>query len=279
VTPLYAAVLVQWAPRQGVPPKAQEWQKGTYLDLMKSLLDAGADPNVRLTTHLWYMHWYRSMVDLEGTTPFWRAAYAADVDALRLLAAHGADPNIPSAVSAFYRNTVSGELKKSIHPGPVERGVRMTNSRDYFAWQDPTGLPPVPIGGPATYPIHAASGLSFGFSFSTEGTHRHAPGGWLPSVKFLVEEMGADVNARDQDGFTALHHAASRGDAELILYLVSKGADVTVVARTGETVADMANGPHPRSRVFPEVVELLEKLGSKNNHWCEAGKRLPCIRT
>lgn len=46
------------------------------------------------------------------------------------------------------------------------------------------------------------------------------------------------------------------------------GADVRVVARTGQTTADMANGPVQRVSPFPETVALLEKLGSKNNHKC-----------
>ena len=45
-------------------------------------------------------------------------------------------------------------------------------------------------------------------------------------MRFLVEELGADVNARDHNGYTPVHHAAARGDNELIHYLVSKGADV-----------------------------------------------------
>jgi len=94
------------------------------------------------------------------------------------------------------------------------------------------------------------------------------PGGWLPAVKYLVEELGADVNARDHDGYTPLHHAAARGDNEMILYLVSKGADVKAVSRRGQTTADMANGPVQRVSPFPETVALLEKLGSKNNHKC-----------
>ena len=80
----------------------------------------------------------------------------------------------------------------------------------------------------------------------------------LPAVKYLVEELHVDVNARDHDGNTALHHAAARGDNEMIQYLVSKGADVTAVNREGQTTADMANGPVQRMQPFPETIKLLE---------------------
>ena len=101
-------------------------------------------------------------------------------------------------------------------------------------------------------PIHAASGVGYGLGFAGN-THRHVPDGWLPAVKFLVEELGADVNARDHNGYTPLHHAASRGDNELIRYLVSKGADVKAVSRSGQTTVDMANGPVQRVQPFPET--------------------------
>ena len=72
----------------------------------------------------------------------------------------------------------------------------------------------------------------------------------------------------DANGMTPLHHAASRGDNEMILYLVSKGADVKAVSRRGQTVVDLANGPVQRLRPFPETIALLEKLGAKNSHKC-----------
>ena len=62
------------------------------------------------------------------------------------------------------------------------------------------------------------------------------------AVKYLVEEHGADVNIADFWGYTPVHYAAIRGDNELILYLVSKGADVTTKTRLGQTTADMARG-------------------------------------
>ena len=75
--------------------------------------------------------------------------------------------------------------------------------------------PPVPTGGPGTYAIHAATGASYGLGFAGNA-HRHAPDAWLPALRYLVEELGADVNKRDQNGHTPLHNAASRGDNEMI---------------------------------------------------------------
>jgi ankyrin repeat protein len=87
-------------------------------------------------------------------------------------------------------------------------------------------------------------------------------------VKYLVEEHGADVNARDHNGYSPVHNAASRGDIDMIRYLVDKGADVMVVSRRGQTTVDMANGPQQRIQPFPEAMALLESLGAKNNHNC-----------
>ena len=59
------------------------------------------------------------------------------------------------------------------------------------------------------------------------------------------------------------------GDKEAILWAQrDKGADVTVVSRSGQTTADIANGPLQRILPFPETVALLESLGAKNNHNC-----------
>src|SRR5690606_40456192 len=41
---------------------------------------------------------------------------------------------------------------------------------------DPSGLPPVPDGGPGVFPIHAASGVGYGEGFAAN-IHRHVPDG------------------------------------------------------------------------------------------------------
>ncbi|HXV62478.1 MAG TPA: ankyrin repeat domain-containing protein, partial [Vicinamibacteria bacterium] len=133
--------------------------------------------------------------------------------------------------------------------------------------KDPSGLPPVLVGGPSVTPLLAASGVGYGKGFAAN-SHRHHPAGFMPAVRYLVEELGADVNARDHEGYNALHHAASRGDVEMIRYLVDESCDVTAVSRRGQTTADMANGPVQRIQPFPDALALLESLGSMNNHNC-----------
>jgi hypothetical protein len=121
--------------------------------------------------------------------------------------------------------------------------------------------------GPGVLPIHAAAGVGYGNGFAGN-SHRHAPDAWMSVMKYLIEDLHVDVNARDNNGYTALHGAAARGDNEMILYLVAHGADVKAVARNGRTVVDMANGPVQRLRPFPETIALLEKLGARNQHHC-----------
>ena len=255
-TPLYAVLERQWAPRASYShPTEHLHQHTTYLELMEVLLDAGADPDARLASHLWYMEYTfgvlrGSGINLQGATPFWRAAYALDVDAMRLLKDHGADPGIAT-----------------MKP-PQRRRRQASEEAEEEEELDPSGLPPVPSGGPSIHPIHAASGVGYGQSFAGNA-HRHVPNAWMAAVRFLVEECAADVNARDANAATPLHHAASRGDIEMIFYLIDHGADITAVNRRGQTVADMANGPIQRVQPFPATVALLEKLGAKNNHRCQ----------
>ncbi len=277
VAPLWATINAEWQPRTRFPqPQQHELQAATYLDVMAALLDAGADPDVRLTRHPWYMVYSGcgnrncGLVDTEGSTAFWRAAYATDLPALRLLVAHGADSDIPTEAPPprrARRGTTAENDDESDVPAvlPASPGFWVATDLTTMG-PDPSGLPPFKAGDPGVYPIHAASGVGYGEGFAGNA-HRHAPDAWLATVRYLIE-LGADVNQRDHNGYNAIHHAAARGDDDLILYLLEQGGDVTAVSRRGQTTADMANGPVQRVSPIPQTVALLESLGSTNNHNC-----------
>lgn len=303
MSPLYAVLNAQWAPRSRYPqPQAIATQKASYLELTEALLKKGADPNARLGKQPWWFAYNNcgssncGLEVIDGTTPFWRAAYALDVQAMRLLKQHGAIDTIPStpppprarggaaaAPADSARARISADSARAARQ--VANGTRPAARAANAAGARPAAAPTpqseggfkfdpeilaiarvAPVG-KGVLPIHAAAGVGYGNGFAGNA-HRYAPDGWMPSLRYLVEELGADVNARDNNGYTPLHHAAARGDNEMIRYLVSKGADVKAVSRNGRTVVDMANGPVQRLRPFPETIELLEKLGAKNQHHC-----------
>ncbi|KAJ1780314.1 hypothetical protein LPJ77_000591 [Coemansia sp. RSA 2523] len=59
--------------------------------------------------------------------------------------------------------------------------------------------------------------------------------GDLERVKQLVEEDKSQVNAKDHNGYTPLHAAASWKHLELLSYLLDKGGEVNIVDSDGDT--------------------------------------------
>jgi ankyrin repeat protein len=232
LTALYATIDMRWRHNTWYPQPTIEEEQTDYLSFMTDLLDKGADVNAPIARKLWFrkFRYGDDWVEPSGATPFWRAAQANDVAAMRLLASRGADPN-----------------------RPTKYGVT---------------------------PLMVAAGIGFEY----QGTNI-SPDSRLAAVRYLVDGLHADVNAKDAKHYTTLHGAAYVGDNEAIRYLVSKGADPKaraagrlggtqgaedVPAGTGDTVADMANGPREKSLLHPETVALLEGLGSENSHDCRS---------
>ena len=229
--PLYATIDAQWAERTWYPAPTIDQEATNYLDLARALLEAGSDPNQRLDNKPWYRTEHGDWARPAGATPFWLAAKANDVPAMKLLIAEGANPTVSS-----------------------KRGAS---------------------------PLLVAAG----FGFEPQVT-AFAPGQRLAAVRYLVEAVGADVTLGDFQGYTPLHGAALTIEHDVVLYLMAMGADIKsrassifgganrndqdVEEETGDTVADMANGPKAHNMQYPETVEFLEALGSENSDNCRA---------
>lgn len=68
----------------------------------------------------------------------------------------------------------------------------------------------------------------------------------------IVLDAGADPNATQQGGFTALHEAALNGNLELIALLLKHGADPKIENEQGQSASDvaLANGRHEAARML-----------------------------
>jgi ankyrin repeat protein len=95
MTPLYAAVNMNTLPRVIGRPAPKPEDLLTPIDLMTRLLEKGANPNLALSAPMRHRNHAASDRALgAGTTPFMRAAKTGDVQAMKVLVDHGANPSL-----------------------------------------------------------------------------------------------------------------------------------------------------------------------------------------
>lgn len=117
-------------------------------------------------------------------------------------------------------------------------------------------------------PLMAAAGNGSA-SLDTRGRYKTEAQA-VEAVELLMA-AGADVNARDRNGQTALHGAASWGWNEMVRTLVASGIDLQARDASGRTAADIARGSATTSgrmaggRAHPETEALLRQLMSAAN--------------
>lgn len=71
-------------------------------------------------------------------------------------------------------------------------------------------------------------------------------------------ESGADLDQRDRNGMSPLHHCVNEGRLEPLRFLLEKGADPNVRDSNGVTCMNLSKSSHGMS----EFVELLLKYGA-----------------
>ena len=157
------------------------------LDLIKALLQKGADPNLRTNTVPVHglMQFDGSWVNFDGQTPFIRAALSGDIEVMRLLLQHGADPNIATAQGSTALMAAAG-----INWIPAQTYTR--SEADY--------VEAVKLCLERGAPVNAANSLGLA------AIHGAANRGWVSVIQILADH-GAMLDVKDNGGRTPMTFA------------------------------------------------------------------------
>jgi ankyrin repeat protein len=231
-----------------------EQADGRHQTVATYLLERGADP--------------RS--ESSGRTPLHSAVWTEQPALVQALLARGADPNarLKKPIPRVGR-WLGGALEVK-QPGatPFWLAAHLANVPMMQLLVE-HGADPLLASDDGSTPLMMAVGLD-----NYEGWERHGIvwrgersvllQRYLEAAKYALT-LGADVNAANKNGETALHAAALVGGNEIVEFLVSKGAVVSVKDKKGRTPQDVAEGIF--SGVFlihAETAELLKKLSAKS---------------
>lgn len=236
------AEAIEQALADGVNPNASNWLGDTLLvmaveleraDLIERLVQRGAD------------------VDMRGRpreqNPLETAVDAGDIQMVRVLLEHGADP-LATDKMRFARSTAAYLAAKegySVMFALILENASPSEAELADMLNGAAGSGSIPI---------AAQLIDMGVPIDARGWHgfsalQVASFGHLKMVKYLVSR-GATIDFRSPSGDTALLYAFRH--PEVVRYLISQGADVNAANAKGETVLSVA--------VRNDAMEIVKQL-------------------
>ena len=230
-----------------------------HYDLAALLLEKGADPNGSGPgwTPLHQLVWTRVPNPAQGLPSPVRTGRLDTMEMAQLLLSHGANPNArqQKEVRDGNRNSLN-----RIGATPFLLASKACDS-ELMRLLFEHGSDPLLPTEDGTTPLMAAAGVGIYTPGESPGTNAEA----LAAVILTMElgGNGADVNATNTDGDTALLGATYRGALSIVKLLVDKGAKLDARNhKTGWTPLIVAEGVTRNAslNLYPEIAEFLRKL-------------------
>jgi uncharacterized protein len=253
-SPLHVAIANMGSTGSRSPLDSDKPNAATGRDIIKMLVDRGADPNQQL----YFGATFGSSAD-RGLTPFLAAVGTGDMDLVKLLLAHGANARLATADGR----------------GAIIMAVSRAGGRGRGGFGGPGGAPGAPAAAPSGAPAGAAAAPRGGAPAA--GAARPArPANPTVELVNLLAQAGADVKimskrhflARTRGG-SALHYVVRNGgDAQVTQALLDLGLDINAKDEDGLTALDYAMGrgyvpflamPTPANQ---PLAQALRKLGA-----------------
>lgn len=253
-------------PKRGSPPNKKVTNplilavENGHFDLALALLKAGAkldeQPGGYAALHA--ITWVRKPIRGDGDPPPIGSGRMNSLEMARELIAHGADVNVrlEKGESGRGRFTTTGStpfvLAARSCDVPLMRLLLELKADPKLANAD------------NCTPLLAASGVgALGDGDEAAGTEEEA----VEAVRFLLE-LGADVNAVDNNGETAMHGAAYQSRYQLAPLFAEHRADIKVWNRKnkwGWTPLMIAQGHRPGNfRPAPDTIAAIERVMRAN---------------
>jgi ankyrin repeat protein len=214
-----------------------------HYDAAALLLDKGADPNLADARGMTALYAAVDMNTLDETPGRPEPKPTGSLDSLGMidaLLAHHANPNAPLSATVFERVHNNGDPVLGEGATPLMRAARKA---DVAAMQRllAHGADPKATMKGGVNAVMIVSGFGGQVRFAEYNLKSGTEHDDIEGIRLCLEH-GADLNAVNDAGQTALHVAAAQRGDDFIRFLVKKGAALDAIDKQGHTPLDVALG-------------------------------------